>query len=408
MLHDISETAANAFTLGAGDWLSSKLPGAPSLSQIQGETEASRERVPWYVRTPIEVAAYGAGPGKALGALAGGSVLGEGALAGGLSGGFSSDFDPMRTAGNATVGAGLGALSGLIPKGVNAGLTKALGKEGTVDPAAAIASTAKDTADAYAALHQKEVSPFSVNTALIKGRYNLSPSEETGLSGGFKSQFNDINKANDSLTLSGGKPTAGDVDSWQRQIQDAAVSSTDKIAAGKIRDNLTDVLKQHDAYGLQQDAKAAYQKSKMAENLAEWQRKVSAGGSAGQAPFTEAENWYQNDPAKYETLVKLANQPDQSRATWALGHLGAHTLGMGGYALGGVPGSLGGEALGYLWLKPQIAKLMKSVDARAKLRGYQQAYPQFTGVQPKGAVQAPQLPPQAGDLLKNLMLGGAY
>jgi hypothetical protein len=412
MLHDISETAANAFTLGAGDWLSSKLPGSPSLSQIQGETEASRERVPWYVRTPIEVAAYGAGPGKALGALAGGSVLGEGALAGGLSGGFSSDFDPMRTAGNATVGAGLGALSGLIPKGVNAGLTKALGKEGTVDPAAAIASTAKDTADAYAALTKIPVKPAHVDNAIGSVMSKLDPSVETGMSPGLNSTINGIRDALDSMNTQRVTANANQVDSWQRQINAAArreAHPTDQIVAGKIDSALDGLMQQSGAGGLQKNAQAAFQKSTMAENLAEWQRKAAVGAPLGQAPLTEAETYYQGKP-QYRTLADLYQQSQsQQDPSWALGHIAAGAIGdLAGASGLGFLGHLGGEALGYIGVKPMIKSAMKGVKQNALGRNIQKLYPEMTGVPLTGGRQAPQISPRTGDMIKNLMLGTAY
>ena len=93
------------------------------------------------------------------------------------SGGFSSDLRPGDV-GNAKVGAGLGALAGLAPKGANAVLQKTLGKTGTVDPAAAIATTAKDTADAYAAMHQTPVGSNSLKNAYASA--TLTP----GIGGG--------------------------------------------------------------------------------------------------------------------------------------------------------------------------------------------------------------------------------
>ena len=204
--------------------------------------------------------------GEAIGTGAVSRAAAEGALAGGASGAFGSDFDPGSIAANAAGGAVLGGVAGALPKGINKALDATMSKPGTIDPDAVTASTSQAAQDAYAALHQKPVSPYAVNSALIRGRYNLSPSAETGLSPTFKAQFHDINDANNNLILNRTQPTAGDVDSWQRQINDAVTSATDKIAAGRITDNLSGVLAQHGALDAQRAAKTAFEQSKMAEN----------------------------------------------------------------------------------------------------------------------------------------------
>ena len=329
MLHDIGNEIDSAVTLGGADWLTSKLPGAPSLQDLQATTQTSHARLPTAVSAPIDVAGYAMGPGKLLGpagAALGGAGIGgmtaEAAMAGGLSGGFESDFDPMRTAGNATVGAGLGALAGLVPKGINAGFTKALGKPGTVDPAAAIASTTKDTTDAYTALHQKPVDdPMSIDKAIGGVMNNLDPSVETGMSPGLKSTINNIR------TTVQGLPDAnfGQVDSWQRQINAAAqreAHPTDQIVAGKIDSALDGLIQQGGAGGLQKDAQTAYQRSTMAQTLADWQRQAAAGAPLGQAPLTEAENWYQGKP-QYQSLVDLYKKGQSQDQGWALSHMAA-------------------------------------------------------------------------------------
>ena len=177
-------------------------------------------------------------------------------------------------------GAALGGVAGLIPKGVNAALGKTLGKAGTVDPAAAIASTAKDTADAYAALHQKPANPTHIDQAIGGVMNNLDPSVETGMSPGLRSTINNIRNTVQGLP----DANMGQVDSWQRQINAAArreAHPTDQIVAGKIDDALGGVIQQGGAGGLQDDAQAAFQKSTMAQNLAEWQRKAAVRGSLG-------------------------------------------------------------------------------------------------------------------------------
>ena len=95
----------------------------------------------------------------------------------------------------------------------------------------------------------------------------------------------------------------------------------------------------------------------MAETLAEWQRKAAAGAPLGQAPLTEAENWYQGKP-QYDDLVNLYKQSAsqlvkiQVICCWYI--LAAGAVGDIGGAMFGFPGHFAGEALGYLGIKPAI------------------------------------------------------
>jgi hypothetical protein len=225
------------------------------------------------------------------------------------------------------------------------------------------------------------------------------------MSPGLKSTILDIGQTVQNLP----EANMGQVDSWARQINAAAQRErypTDKVVAGQLDGALSDLIKQGGAGDLRTTAQDAYQKSVMAENLADWQSKVSAGGSIGQAPFGEAENWYKNQPDQYKTLIDLYQQSQnpQSKTTYALGHLGANALGAIGGSIAGFPGVFAGEAVGYLGLKPMIAKMMKGYDKNQLLKAYQAAYPQLTGVPLTGAKEGPKV----GDAIKNLMLGTAF
>ena len=128
MLHDIGNEIDSAVTLGGADWLTSKLPGAPSLQDLQTTTQASHARLPTAVSAPIDVAGYAMGPVQASAppgrAALGGAGIGgwrrKWVMAGGLSGGFSS-ATTIRCGrrGTPQSGAGLGALAGLVPAGIN-------------------------------------------------------------------------------------------------------------------------------------------------------------------------------------------------------------------------------------------------------------------------------------------------
>ena len=402
----IGRTLENALTLGGADWLYSKVPGMPSLATQQAQTQAARESVPAIVRYPAEIGAYAVGPGKFLGPAAAGMAGGpiaagalEGAMAGGLSSGFGSNFNPTSTAGGAAGGAALGGVAGGIGKGIE----KLGATPGSVDPAAAIASTAKDSADAYAKLHQVPVDPQAITGALKGALTDLDPSVITGMSPGLKSTILDIGQTVQNLP----EANMGQINSWTRQINAAAQRErhpTDQVVAAKISSALDGVIQQGGAGDLNAAAQAAAQKNIMAENLAEWQRKAANGAPLGQAPLTEAENFYQGKP-QYDTLVDLYKQSQsQQDPSWALSHLAGHALGTAGYAMGGFPGSMAGEALGVLGVKPMIKKMFKGARQNSVVKGIQAAYPQMTGVPLTGA----QPGPQVGDMIKNLMLGSAF
>ena len=217
-----------------------------------------------------------------------------------------------------------------LPSGANAGLQKAFGKPGTVDPAAAIASTAKDSADAYAKLHQVPADPQAITGALKGALTGLDPSVVTGMSPGLKSTILDIGRTVQNLP----EANMGQVNSWSRQINAAAQRErypTDQVVAAKISSALDGVIQQGGAGDLNAAAQAAAQKSVMAQNLAEWQRKAASGAPLGQAPLTEAENstilWckpqYQDITIWWICISRArASKQDPS---WALSHLAGHT-----------------------------------------------------------------------------------
>ena len=121
--------------------------------------------VPAAIRIPAEIGAYAVGPWqvswacRARRSAARDSVVWrrKARLPAGLRLGLEAISILFRRTGAAAqlAAAALGAAAhGRLTTGANAVLQKTLGKPGTVDPAAAIASTAKDSADAYAKLHQ--------------------------------------------------------------------------------------------------------------------------------------------------------------------------------------------------------------------------------------------------------------
>ena len=339
-----------------------------------------------------------------------GAMALEGGLAGGASSILHSD-DPSLSGvlSGAAGGAVLGGAAGGLVKGVNPAL-KALGKSGTVDPVAAEAQTKAASDAAYAALHQKPVDPIVVAKPISTAMPKPNSSEDTGMSPAFRNQVGDIQTALENHYYQGTQPSLGDVNSWKRQINEAATTSVDGKIAGNMSAGLDGVM-DTTAPGLNQAAQTAAQNNIVAGKLGQWQQIVQNNGSIGQAPLTEATNWY-SDPAnkaKFDTLAALNGAGSGDRG---LGYILPHMMGTGaafaGEHLLGPAGAMAGEVLGYLGTK----KLLKGYNKRQGVSGLQAAYPQLTGVQPVGGRQAPQMSDsqnqQIGEQLKNLMLGMSY
>jgi hypothetical protein len=391
-----------------------------------GYNEVTKQNQQWSAANPASsLAANAAGYGMGLGKLGIGEgvasklaptmganiarVMGygaEGAVAGGASDLVANPSDPSSAIPGALGGAALGATAGALTPGANKVLQGVFGNAASVDPAAAIAQTKAQSRAAYDALSNVSIPPAKVMQSIGSATTSLDPSEVTGLSGAFKGQVGDIQNALNDELQGGRNVHAGMVDSWQRQINQAATSPTDTLAAGRISSALDDVLQAHGAGDLQAAAKNAFAQSQMAENLGEWSRKTAAGAPLGQAPLTEAERFYQGQPQQYETLVDLFKQGQGGPGPMAstLGHIAAHAAGGAGAAIAGFPGWALGEAVGLGLVKPAAYKLMKGYDRNTLLKAYQAAYPSMTGVQPTGGAQAPQI----GDLIKNAMIGSVY
>jgi hypothetical protein len=354
-------------------------------------------------------ATYGLGPGKVLGpageaigalspvAKGAASMAAEGALAGGASGLSHGTGDPFSDVATGVLEGGVlgGATAGLA-KGANAGLQKAFGSPGSIDPAAAITAT-KGTRDTL--YGQLQSIPIGANS--LKNAYQsatLTPGMAADVSPGFNTLI-----GRQLEQVDAGGITANDVADFAKNLRAGATSNGDQILAGKISDNLIGALPS-EAQSTLQAADAAHQQYMMAQNLAKWQRQVQAGGNLGQQPFTEAERYYTPGTPDYQTVAGLANQGGTDHGIgWMLPHLIAHGLGTVGYSIAGFPGSMAGELAGLALRKP-LLNAMKGRRQAAQVSQLQQAYPQMTGQQLTGA----QPGPQVGDQIKNLMLGSAY
>ena len=107
---------------------------------------------------------------------------------------------------------------------------------------------------------------------------SFDPSVETGMSLGLKMQINDIRNA-----LQGQSALCnhiGQVDSWQRQINQAASrggGATDPLVAGQIDSALDGLIKGYGAGDLQENAQAAFKQHAMAQALARAQAPIRCG-----------------------------------------------------------------------------------------------------------------------------------
>ena len=418
----MARTFESSADWGTGDLLRAAATGKKP-SETAAQSSAAAASLPWYIRYPTEAAGYGAGlvnlldpvtDAAELGALGLGAsaklaklagTAAEGATVGAVSHVAGSDDPGLTDTAGAALGGGLvGGAAGAAAPLINKGLSKALSKPGTVDPTAAIASTAKDSADAYAKLHQVPTDPQAITGAMKSVLTGLDPSVVTGMSPGLKSTILDIGNTVQNLP----EANAGQLDSWQRQINAAAQRErypTDKVVAGKLDSAFDGLIKQAGAGDLQDAAQTAYQRSVQAQNLAEWTAKTRAGGSLGQAPLNEAENWYQGKP-QYKDLVDLyqTNQGMMDPSN-IVAHTGGAISGAIGGMVGGWPLSILAHPVGTAATKYLSKNLVKKYKTGQMLKQLTASYPGLTGVQPTGATAAPQISDQVGEQIKNLMLG---
>ena len=407
----LGRVALHDFTLGAADKVIGgvgQMMGTDTIANEEAKTSAAASSMPLALRLGIGAGAYALGPGKFLGPAAaeigGGSALArlmaEGAMAGGIS-----DFDPSDPIGSTLHGAMGGGAVGALAHGVGMGAGKLLSKPGAVDAADAVAKTGEAKEAAYGALNKIPVDPGRVQSAIGGVMDNLDPSVETGMSGGLKSQINDIYSTLKDQTTA----HAGQVDSWQRQINEAANREsypTDRIVAGQINDALDGVLQTHGAGGLQDTAQAAFKRYANAKDLQSMAQNLSDFGQSPGAGPAKAAGFYDPGSPEYKAWMKVNASSDPSYdPSYTISHIGGGLAGAATAALGGGPvgGLLAYEAGkgATKWATKGLVNQMK----RARIqKAFQAAYPSLTGVQPTGAMQAPPV----GDLIKNLMFGGAY
>jgi hypothetical protein len=441
-LSAVARTFESSADWGVGDLLRAAATGKKP-SETAAQSSAAAASLPWYIRYPTEAAGYGLGLVNLLdpvtdaaeagaAALGAGSTLSkiagtaaEGATVGGVSHVAGSDDPTLAgTAGAALGGAALGGAAGAAAPLVNKGLTKVLGKPGSVDPAAANAATEANKIAKYADLHASTAPTFApkdLSDAYVSSINDLTDVQKGDVSTGFMNKMQDhVNQMQRT-----GPVSAGAVDEYARSIQDAAspTNNAEQVLAAKVRDALTgedgvlataQPTSDHpvgQAYSMLKDAQNANKQWQASQYLGELQRQLKeTGGSVGQGPFTEAEKYYTPGTPDYQAMAGLSGAGASDHGvSWMIPHLLGTGLSFAGEHLFGIPGAMAGELAGYMGGK----KLIKSYNARRGMANIQQAYPQLTGQQPTGAQTGPQIPETAGgynvgNAIKNLMLGSAY
>ena len=368
---------------------------------------------------PLAVAAYAVGPGKIFGPagkLIGGAGIGgtiaEGALAGGASSVIADPTNPIGALYGAAGGAALGGAAHGLGKVVDAGVQKAFGSPGAVDPAAAVATTQAARDAAYAPLKKIVFDPNDVMAA--HSSTTLTPGMAADVSPGMNSMMEAQQKA-----IQNGGATANDIADYVTNLKSVSgspsASNGDKLLAGGTAGKLEDMLgtakpitgqAAGEAADVLAKAKAAHQQYANAQALEQWQQQLKGFGTGpGGEPQKIAETFYKPGDPQYQTLSDIS---DAAKAgmdpSYGAAHMGgAIGAGIGG-AVGGWPGSVVGHPVGYYGTKYLAKKVFGNAKNTKLQNALLAAYPNLTGIQPTGASQAPQV----GDMIKNLMLGSAY
>ena len=397
------EALARTFAEGAGGGLADVAIGAagssgggsslPTIASQRARTTAAEESLPWYVRYPVEGLGVGAGflsgAGEAGWALrgaegasdlaklyglgekgaarVGGAVKGaaEAGTYGAVSGAAHSESaDPGTVLSNAATGGLTGAalggtVGGALAKTPIANAPKAL----STDETGALLKQANE------AMAAKPVDSAKVTGTIADIAGDLSPSEMSGLSPGFKAQVNQILKANSS-----GDVSVNDLDSWQRQLQRAATgygsSPLDNIAASRIGEGLDGLIKDAGAGDLQQTAKEAYARHEDNQAMAGLTLNSAPGWAKSQlADATAPGSKLRYSDTDLAALQKLASYAKASPSDAPQGPLGDIMSSLGKVAgdksLGAAAGWLAHGPLGAIGLP--IGEALTGV-------GYRQLY----------------------------------
>lgn len=397
------EALARTFAEGAGGGLADVALGAggsvsgssslPTIASQRARTQAGEDLLPWYVRYPVEGLGVGAGflsgageagwalrgaegasdLAKAYGlgakgaARVGGAVKGaaEAGTYGAVSGAAHSESaDPGTVLSNAATGGLTGAalggtVGGALAKTPIASAPKAL----STDETGALLKQANE------AMAARPVDSAKVTGTIADIAGDLSPSEMSGMSPGFKAQVNQILKANAS-----GDVSVNDLDSWQRQLQRAATgygsSPLDSVAASRIGEGLDGLIKDAGAGDLQQTAKEAYARHEDNQAMAGLTLNSAPGWAKSQlAAATAPGSKLRYSDADLQALKNLAKYAKGGSDDAAPGFTKDFTQSL----TSNFGQKLGGAALGYVVGGPMGAIAAPVVEAGAGA-GYRALY----------------------------------
>ena len=337
-----------------------------TITSQRARTQAAEDKLPWYVRYPVEGAGLALGLGTGVGELGLGeraaayaaekaapyvSAKAAGRIGGAASGavdtgiiggvqGAGAAQSPSDAIGDALKGATEGAALG----GVTGGVLGAGAKPAIVGAAAKDIPTLQAEKDAaYDVLKQTPVSSSAVNDAVTTGAKSLTPGERFGVSPQFYNKLTDIPNMGPNLS-------ADDAESVQRALWDIAkrgFSPVDQKAAGTIGDNLLKLINPDDLAA----AKTAHARLSDAQelpgltinsgpkNAADWAQKrlddpsMRYGAAEKQALQNLAQYADQPPPTGFwDTMKAGIGQTAQDKGLGYMSALGAHLGPIGAFA----------------------------------------------------------------------------
>ena len=289
-------------------------------------------------------------------------MTGGSRLAGWGAGAAASGAESAASAGLGTLGHG-GSLQDAKTAaewGAVLGLgTGALGVGSARTPSGAPTLSAKDAEAArdmaYAPMNSVRFHPNDVDSAYTDGLTGLGKDQRAGLSDGFQATLREHLGQN-----AVGTTSASEIDGFARGVSEAASTNADHVVAGRIRDNLRNVLENATpisghapgvAAAMQDGAQAANKRFKNAQMLEEWRRQANlptSGGIGEVAPsgaYSElkANPQFYSDPDANAAMRSVAGAGSAIPGGWLIKHAVAYpAIGAAlGAGYGGVTGFAG-------------------------------------------------------------------
>jgi hypothetical protein len=353
---DLLQRAMSTGTLGATDWAGAGInaiaratgydPTAPTHAEIVAQNQRTAQEHPLLATAadmagyaPLSLATGGLGTEAAVAraGLTGIPALmargaAESALAGGGSQLIQDPTDPGAAVKSAVGGAALGGAVGGIGGKLVGGAVKAPAMGDAIATLTANKSAAIDAMNAIPA-DARQVS------GIIDGvQQGLSPSERSGLTSDFRGQLQSIS---DEAAKGGNQTSVGDLNSWKRQLFNAATPGTpDMKAATRIGDQLVAISPNE-----QRAADLAHAQLSDAQSMVDQSPRQTAMGAAAKLDPDSGLLFSDAGKQAWQNLANTAPGPLTKGAEWlgtkGIGTAVGHTLG-GFFGEGGLGGILGG------------------------------------------------------------------